>query len=159
MHRRRVSTKGFWTWVVVAVAVFLFAMTAIFVIEAEARCQSDRCWDRVAVMRDTNSVEKKIDRITPYVCYGHESVKPCFYIAQESVTSGFWLAWNPTSCGGGHHARGLYQLCGWGEPWPVILRTASKRRLDRLKVKYETVKRKLTHHRIANRLGPSHWGF
>lgn len=121
---------------------------ALAVIEAEARCQSPDCWQRVRTARLERMVEKRIARITPYRCWGHRSVKPCFYIAQESATSGFWYAWNPTSCGFGFHARGIYQLCGHGEPWPVMV----KRR-------YERLKRQLAHHRIARRLGPSHWGF
>lgn len=120
---------------------------------ASASCQSHRCWQKVHVHRLEHAVEKRIARIAPYRCYGYRSVKPCWVIGQESATSGFWRAWNPQTCGSGFHARGLYQLCGHGEPWPVIVTWG--RRLWR---HYRTLKNELAHHRIAERLALAAWG-
>lgn len=132
----------------IAVAILTGLLLAIIVTTAKANCHTHSCAQRVHHKRVIHSVEKKIARITPYRCWGQRSVKPCFVIAQESLTSGFWTAWNAQSCGSGYHARGLYQLCGHGEPWPVLVPS-----------KYETLKRKLAHHRIARALPLSAWGF
>lgn len=120
---------------------------------ASASCHTHHCWQRVHVNKLERMVKKRIARITPYRCFGERSVKPCAVIAQESSNSGLWRAWNPLSCGSGYHARGLYQLCGHGEPWPVIV-TWGKRLWRR----YRTLKNELAHHRIAARLGMGHWG-
>jgi hypothetical protein len=137
---------------------------------AEARCRTDACWKRVAVKRDINAVERKIARVAPLRCFGERSAKPCWVIAQESRMCSFWLALNGPCPGGrpvadsrtpcDYRACGIYQLLGpeKNAPWPVIIEARSSRRLDRLKASYETLKRKLAHHRIAARLGLSHWG-
>lgn len=133
----------------IAAASIMFALS---VSSAQASCHTHHCWQRVHVHHLERLVEKRIAAITPYRCAGHRSVKPCWVIAQESATSGFWRAWNDQSCGSGYHARGLYQLCGHGEPWPVIVTWGRK-----LWRRYETLKRELAHHRIARGLSLSNW--
>lgn len=134
-----------------AVIVLAFLLVA-FTGQADASCHTHRCWERVRVNHLEQMVEKKIKRVAPIICYGQRSVKPCWVIRQESLTSGFWRAYNPHPCGHGQHAVGLYQLCGWGAPFPVIVSWG-----PRLWRKYKTLKNELVHHRIAARLSLSNW--
>jgi hypothetical protein len=105
--------------------------------EALGSCRSHACWQRVHVHRVVHSVEKKIARVAPYRCYGDRFAIPCYYIGRESATSGLWRARNSNGC------IGAYQFCGWRVPWPVIVAS-----------RYETLKRKLAHDRMARIL----WG-
>lgn len=142
--------------VLVGVAIGLLA--AALAPSTKASCGTHRCWHRVHVHHLERMVERKIAAITPYRCYGERSVKPCFIIRQESATSGLWRAWNPQPVSG-YHARGLYQLLGHGEPWPVIIGSRLAGVHPWVSARYETLKRKLTHHRIARALPMSAWGF
>lgn len=119
--------------VVVAVVVFFQTATA----GAEAKCQTHGCWNRVHMNRVEHSVQKKIDRIAPYRCFGGRWVTPCSIIQTES--KGSWTAVNMEGSG----AIGPYQFLGWPVPWPVIVRS-----------RYQTLKNKLAHHRMARTL----WG-
>lgn len=101
-------------------------------------CRTHRCWHKIHVARLDRMVERRIERVAPLRCYGQPSAVPCWIIMRES--RGSWTAWNPQPVHG-FHARGFYQLLGHGEPWPVIVRSH-----------YETLKRKLAHHRIAAHL-------
>lgn len=97
-----------------------------------------RCQHTPAAKRNAKRLERKlkterkerlaIEAITPYVCGFGRSAIPCGCVYSES--GGNWHAHNPTS-----PARGLYQLLGHGEPWPV-----------------RTEADKLAHHRIARNL-------
>lgn len=138
----------------IVIIVVLLSMFFVVVSEAEGRCRTDACWERVHKKRVINSVEKKIARITPYRCWTvtgiFRSAKPCWVITQESamVRAGPWRALNTwvsgTPCG--PRACGPYQFVGKDVPWPVIVKS-----------RYETLKRKLAHHRQAVRLSLSHW--
>lgn len=134
------------------VVILAVVVTFLLPTTADANCRTHRCWNRVHVHNLERMVEKRIVRIAPIICYGQRSVKPCWVIRQESLTSGFWRAYNPQPCRGGAHAVGLYQLCGWGAPFPVIVTWG-----PRLWRKYKTLKNELTHHRIASGLSLSNW--
>lgn len=133
--------------ITIALAAVLFAAALLLPATAGASCRTHSCWQRVHVHHLERMVEARIDRITPFTCYGFRSVKPCWVITQESATSGFWRAYNPSG------AEGIYQLLGHGQPWPVIVTWG-----PRLWRKYETLKRMLAHHRIARSLPDSAWG-
>lgn len=95
--------------------------------------------------RVEHSVVKKIDRITPYRCFGGRWAIPCRFIGIES--RGSWTVLNLRSSGVPcwYRACGPYQFLGKEKhvPWPVIVRSH-----------YQTLKNKLTHHRVARLL----WG-
>lgn len=97
-----------------------------------------RVGTRIRVARASNYVERKIDRITPYRCYGQQSVVPCYIITRES--RGNWKALNTWTYGVPcwRRACGLYQFLGKNVPWPVVVPS-----------RYQTLKRKLAHHRVA----------
>ena len=133
---------------VILVVLFLFPTSA------HASCHTHKCWHRVHLARAEHSVEKKISRITPYRCWTitgvFRSAVSCWIIEQESATvrSGPWNALNTwvsgTPCGS--RACGPYQFVGKAVPWPVIVES-----------RYETLKRKLAHHRMARTLPASAW--
>lgn len=138
----------------------MLAVLALFVVllfpsTADARCHTHKCWHRVHVNHLEKMVERKIDRITPYRCWTvtgiFRSAKPCWIITQESamVRTGPWTALNFGSRGVPCWTRacGPYQFLGHPVPWPVLVKS-----------KYETLKRKLAHHRYSRKLGNSHWG-
>lgn len=134
---------------IVILLVFL-----LFPATAGANCRTHKCWHRVHIHRAEHSVEKKIARLTPYRCQTvvgiFRSAKPCWVITQESamVRMGPWRALN-TWTGGvpcAQRACGPYQFLGWNVPWPVIVKS-----------RYETLKRKLAHHRQAARMSLSNW--
>lgn len=140
----------------VSVILTLFVFLAlIFAATSDASCQTHKCWHRVHIVRAEKSVEKKIVRITPYKCWTMvgviRSARSCWIITQESamVRIGPWRALNFGSNGVPCWARacGPYQFLGHDVPWPVLVRS-----------KYETLKRKLAHHRMALRLPVSAWG-
>lgn len=133
---------------VILVVLFLFPTSA------NASCSTHQCWHRVHMNRLEHMVQKRIDRITPYSCWTitgtFRSAKPCWVITQESATvkAGPWNALN-TWTGGTpclSRACGPYQFVGWRVPWPVIVKS-----------KYETLKRKLAHHRQAASMSLSNW--
>lgn len=135
--------------ITVVLSIFMFGAPA------EARCHTHKCWHKVHIARAEHSVEKKIVRITPYHCWTVvgviRSAVSCWIITQESamVRVGPWRALNTGSNGIPCITRacGPYQFLGWRVPWPVIVPS-----------KYETLKRKLAHHRQARRLPASAWG-
>lgn len=125
---------------VCGLAMWVAFLGSLFAIDAFGNCQTHKCWQRVHVKHLERMVERRIERVAPLRCYGQPSAVPCWIITRES--RGDWSAWNAQSCGtSGYHARGFYQLCGHGEPWPVLLSS-----------RYETLKRKLAHRRIAAHL-------
>lgn len=124
---------------ILATAIALaVALVLLFVASARAGCATRKCWHRVHAHRLDRMVERRIERVAPLRCYGQPSAVPCWIITRES--RGSWTAWNPQAING-FHARGFYQLLGHGEPWPVLVAS-----------RYETLKRKLAHHRIAHEL-------
>lgn len=124
-----------------ATVLFLAALPA----PAGAACHSHHCWHAVHVHRVERYVQRKIDAITPFHCFGDRFAVPCRIIGRESATTGLWTALNRESRGVpcATRACGAYQFLGWRVPWPVIVAS-----------KLETLKRKLAHHRMARRL----WG-
>lgn len=137
------------------IIIAIVMSTALFAAPAEASCHTHKCWHRVHLARAEHSVEKKIVRITPYHCWTVtgviRSAVSCWIITQESATvrAGPWRALNTGSNGVPCYTRacGPYQFLGWSVPWPVIVRS-----------QYETLKRKLAHHRMARKLPLSAWG-
>lgn len=140
-------------WICV-VGLILILLALFYAIRADASCRTHKCWHRVHIGRIEHSVEKKIDKLTPYSCWTvtgqFRSAKPCSVITQESamVRVGPWRALNTWTHGIPclQRACGPYQFLGWRVPWPVIVRS-----------KYETLKRKLAHHRQATRMSLSNW--
>lgn len=120
------------------IAALVLVIFSVSVHQADANCRTHACWYRVHVHHLERMVERKIRAVAPLRCYGQPSAVPCWIITRES--RGSWAAWNPQAIKG-FHARGFYQLLGHGEPWPVLVRSH-----------YETLKRKLAHHRIARGL-------
>jgi hypothetical protein len=124
--------------------------TVAFSTQANADCHTHKCLQRVRI----KSVEKKIRQITPYRCPTmtgiFRSARPCWIIEQESamVRVGPWNALNTWTRGVAclRRACGPYQFLGWNVPWPVMV-----------KDKYERLKRKLAHHRMALRIPLSSW--
>lgn len=139
--------------IVVLAAVFIF-LALFMAATSQASCRTHACWHRVHIARAEHSVEKKIDKLTPYSCWTvtgrFRSAKPCWVITQESamVKVGPWNALNTWVSGTPclRRACGPYQFVGWNVPWPVIVRSH-----------YETLKRKLAHHRQASRMSLSNW--
>lgn len=120
---------------------------------ASAGCQTHRCWQQVHKKRVLKMVQKRINAITPYRCYGDRSVIPCNIIGRES--KGDWTVLNTWTRGVACHTRacGYYQFLDKPVPWPVIVKS-----------RYETLKRMLAHHRMARYLwfdqlyrGACHW--
>lgn len=140
-------------WICV-VGFILILLALFYAVKADASCHTHKCWHRVHIARASHSVEKKIDKLTPYSCWTvtgrFRSAKPCWVITQESamVKAGPWQALNFGSNGVPCWTRacGPYQFLGWDVPWPVIVRSH-----------YETLKRKLAHHRQAARMSLSNW--
>jgi hypothetical protein len=124
--------------------------TFIFSTAAQADCHTHKCLQRVRI----HSVAKKIKQIARYKCWTVtgtiRSARPCWIIEQESATSrvGPWNALNTWTRGVAclRRACGPYQFLGWNVPWPVMV-----------KDKYERLKRKLAHHRMALRIPLSSW--
>lgn len=141
-------------WICI-VGTILIILALFYAVKADASCQTHKCWHRVHIARAENSVEKKIDHITPYSCRTivgiFHSAVPCWVITQESamVRAGPWNALNTWTRGYpcGNRACGPYQFVDKPVPWPVIVRSY-----------YKTLKRKLAHHRMARRLPFSAWG-
>lgn len=140
-HARRTGlgneTQTFRRWfsVLLALAVLVHPVAARAHVHG---CHTRKCDRRVHAARLVQMVERKIALVTSFRCYGQPSAVPCWIITRES--RGSWTAWNPQAVHG-YHARGFYQLLGHGEPWPVLGGS-----------RYETLKRKLAHHRIAHEL-------
>lgn len=139
--------------VIIAVWVWIAICFAIFVSDSHASCHTHKCWHRVHMKRVERLVQKKIDRITPYSCSTRSgtfrSAKPCWVIQQESaMVRSPWTALNTWTSGVPcwRRACGPYQFLGWNVPWPVIVKS-----------KYQTLKRKLAHHRQAWRMPLSNW--
>lgn len=135
--------------------IFLVLLMILLIpTSAEASCHTHKCWHRVHIHRAEKSVEKKIDKLTPYSCWTvtgtFRSAKPCWVITQESamVKAGPWNALNTWVQGIPclRRACGPYQFLGWNVPWPVIVKSH-----------YETLKRMLAHHRQASRMSLSNW--
>lgn len=115
---------------------------ALGVSSAEASCRTHRCWHAVHVNRIERVVEKRTAAVTPFgPCFGGRWAVPCSIIGRES--RGGWRVLNAWTSGSAciRRACGPYQFLGWSVPWPVVVRS-----------KYETLKRKLAHHREARRL-------
>lgn len=128
----------------IAVTATLYAVA--FPAPSSAACQSHRCWQRVHTHRVERLVQKRIDAITPFRCFGGRWAVPCNIIGTES--KGSWSALNIGSSGTPcwYRACGPYQFLGKEKrvPWPVIVPGHL----------LETLKRKLAHHREARML----WG-
>lgn len=127
------------TFLPIAVAALV---ALVLVPAAHARCRTHRCWQKVHTHRVERMVERRIVAITPFgPCYGGRWAVPCYIVGRES--SGHWWALNlgttATPCA--HRACGPYQFLGWPVPWPVVVSS-----------RYQTLKRKLAHHRMARHL-------